>query len=333
MSTAPWQRPWIKLWVETLSDPKVVDALEPAQRWVWLALLMATAKSPEAGVMLLPSGRPMSVRQIWQATRSTDMGLDEFQVALSLMEEQQMVRWREDDHALIIVNWHERQDPQTAAQRMQRYRSRKRGSNGSEDVTPPVTERHGETLQEPLRGVTPGVTDPLQKVTQEGERGRGAEEQRNRSGDSVPSAEVTGSSEPSTSPDPTGLSPPVSYRDWATLLDEATNGRESIGTLADFARAQYPQNLQGGSGPTLQQVASNIGGILQTSNLDAVDLFKLMWRLAANEPGGDFLAYVRSAVKRQEENHGGKQRAAGRGEEWPGMVVEDDGPAEPEPES
>jgi hypothetical protein len=153
--------------------------------------------------------------------------------------------------------------------------------------------------------------------------------------DSV-SAETGGTEDPDTAADPLVLVPPVTYRDWAARLEAATNGREVIGTLADFARAQYPLDAQGGiSGPSMQQLASNIGGMLQSHNLDPVDLLKIMWRAAANMPEGDFLAYVRSAVKRQEEGYGGQRSdgadGAGGGEEWPGFDVEDDGPAEPEP--
>lgn len=172
----------------------------------------------------------------------------------------------------------------------------------------------GNPLPNPL------AKDALPEATRVRGRGRVTEEE-----DSVPSAEVTGSSEPpDTSTNPPGLSPPVSYRDWAALLEEATNGRESIGTLADFAMTQYPAEVQGGSRtPTLQQVSSNIGGMLTQGNLDPVDLLKVMWRATANVPEGDFLAYVRGVVKRQEAANGGEQRAAGDGAgDWSGLPVD-----------
>ena len=154
-------------------------------------------------------------------------------------------------------------------------------------------------------------------------KGKGVVEEEQET--SVPSAEVTGSSEPpDTSDDPPGLSPPVFYRDWAALLERAENGRDAIGTLADFARAQYPADVQGGTpAPTLQAIASNIGGILRTNNLDPVDLLKIMWRATSNVPEGDFLAYVRGVVKRQEAANGGEQRAAGDGAgDWSGLPVD-----------
>ena len=168
----------------------------------------------------------------------------------------------------------------------------------------------------------------------EADKGKGKGKGNEKSNDSV-SAETGSSEHPSDPAHPTVLSPPHSYREWVALLDEATNGRQVIGTLADFARTCYPEDAQGGTaGPSMQQLASNIGGILQTHNLDALDLFKIMWRAAANLPEGDFLAYVRSAVKRQEEGDGRGERSDGDGggEEWPGFDVEDDGPVGPEDE-
>jgi len=156
-----WKRPWIKLWVEMLDDPKMVSLTE-SQRWVWCALLLATTRSPEPGRMLLPSGRPMSVRQMWQVTRCTEMPLEEFEAALGLMQEQEMVAWK--DGALEMVNWHKRQDPQdiTAPERMRRYRDRLRRGNGHPavtDVTPSLT---GQDTPAVTGEVTPLLRGQLQ---------------------------------------------------------------------------------------------------------------------------------------------------------------------------
>ena len=147
-----WRRPWIKLWVEMLDDPKMLS-LSESQRWVWCALLLATTRSPDPGRMLLPNGRPMSARQLWQAAR-TDMSMEAFEETLKLMEELEMAAWQGD--TLEILHWHKRQDPQdvTAAERMRRYRQRQSdGQAAVTDVTPSVTP----PVTSPVtRGVTPG---------------------------------------------------------------------------------------------------------------------------------------------------------------------------------
>ncbi|MDP3064386.1 MAG: hypothetical protein Q8O40_14420 [Chloroflexota bacterium] len=181
-----WQRPWIKLWVEMIDDTKVVVSLDPGQRWVWVGLLLVAARSPEPGRLLLPSGRPMNTRQLWHATKSEELALDHFEATLKTLEEQAMVAWNGD--CLVVTRWHERQDPETAAQRMQRYRAKQRGGNGHrEEVTPPVTQRNAHTpatLHAPLQAVTPPHTPPARG--EEGKRIRGEE------GQNVPGAKAPG---------------------------------------------------------------------------------------------------------------------------------------------
>ena len=133
---------------------------------------------------------------------------------------------------------------------------------------------------------------------------------------------------------PRSLQTLTSYQDWAEKVNSARSGRETIGTLADFARAQYPRDAQGGSlGPSLDELCSNIGGLLTESNLDGVNLLKIMWR-AASYSTDDFMKYVRGVVKNQEERYGGRERTAGerpadRGDPFPGMDYEQ--PDEEEP--
>ncbi|MDP3062933.1 MAG: phage replisome organizer N-terminal domain-containing protein [Chloroflexota bacterium] len=162
-----WKRPWIKLWVEMLDDPKVVVALTPDQRWVWVALLLLGARSPQPGSLLLPSGEPMSLRQLWHATRAQDMPLNDFTTTIQMMERQGMVSWHSE--TLLISHWHARQDTQdaTAAERKRRQRDRERQGKGHHvtavtpavtlGVTPLVTAVTGDVPSSPL-------TTPLERV-------------------------------------------------------------------------------------------------------------------------------------------------------------------------
>lgn len=169
-----WKRPWIKLWVEMVDDPKVVVSLDPGQRWVWVGLLLVAARSPDPGRLLLPSGRPMNTRQLWHATKSEELALDHFEATLTTLEEQAMVAWNGD--CLVVTRWHERQDPETAAQRMQRYRAKQRGNGHTDEVTLPVTESNAvapRPLRGPLQPVTPPHTPPGRG--EEGQKTRGEE--------------------------------------------------------------------------------------------------------------------------------------------------------------
>ncbi len=154
-----WKRPWIKLWVEMLDDPKMVS-LNESQRWIWCALLLAASRSPEPGRMLLPSGRPMTILQITQATRTAGMSVSEFEETLGILEEQHMVAWRSG--ALEILHWKKRQESSdgTASERMRRYRESHRinGSRGVTDVTASVTTTVTPSVTNVTAPVTPGVT-------------------------------------------------------------------------------------------------------------------------------------------------------------------------------
>jgi len=137
-----WNRPWIKLWVDLLDDPKIVTLTE-SQRWVWVALLLMTTRSPEPGKLLDKAGRPMTTKLMWAFSRPNDLTLPDFEEAIDLFVAQDMATWQGD--VLVITNWHRRQDVEGSAERMRRLRDRRRAGDGNrDDVTPPT--------------VTPGVT-------------------------------------------------------------------------------------------------------------------------------------------------------------------------------
>ena len=190
-----WIRPWIKLWTELLDDPKYLD-LGPAQQAVWVNLLLATTRSPEPGVMLRPNGSPMGLEQVRGAVRAFAMTSEEFAATVEELESMEMVHW--ENGALAITHWHERQDPESPAQRMRRMRERQRVSNGyseevvravtgrnaptQEWVTPPVTQRNA-----PGNGsVTPRSADVDPPVTQRNAEGPSGVTERNKPADQPP---------------------------------------------------------------------------------------------------------------------------------------------------
>ena len=167
-----WRRPWIKLWVELLDDPKYLD-LAPAQQAVWVNLLLATARSPQPGRMLRPNGKPMSPEQVRASVRAHAMSPGEFAATLEELESMGMVGW--ESGALVITHWRQRQDPESPAQRMSRYREHQRQGNGHPQAAAEVTERHApepdateghgpDSSSDPdaVTEVTPRVTAPEQ---------------------------------------------------------------------------------------------------------------------------------------------------------------------------
>lgn len=146
-----WTRPWIKLWVEMLSDPKILSLTE-SQRWIWCALLLLTTRSPEPGRLLLPSGRPMTVKQMWTFSSPSEITADDFQEAVDLFSSLSMVAW--EGASLTITNWHRRQDVQGSAERMRRLRERRRSGDGRRDD---VTQPHVTGSDVVTEGVTEGV--------------------------------------------------------------------------------------------------------------------------------------------------------------------------------
>lgn len=61
MPRAP--RPWFRFYVETFPDRKI-RRLQPAERWVWAAVLGAARESPEPGRLMIADGLPMTTAEL-----------------------------------------------------------------------------------------------------------------------------------------------------------------------------------------------------------------------------------------------------------------------------
>ena len=55
--------PWFRCYSEIRHDPKVMT-LEPAERWLWVALMAMASDSPERGVLLISDNMPARVADI-----------------------------------------------------------------------------------------------------------------------------------------------------------------------------------------------------------------------------------------------------------------------------
>jgi hypothetical protein len=119
-------RPWFRLYVEIVSDPKV-RRLSPDHRWLWVALLAAARMSPLPGALLVAEHEPYDERDLAdfaglpQRVVSAGLGLFE---RLGLIE-------RGDEGVWEIPSWAERQyESDTSTERTAKKREKDRSKNG-----------------------------------------------------------------------------------------------------------------------------------------------------------------------------------------------------------
>lgn len=119
---------WLRLYPETVWDRKL-RRHPVAFRWVWITLLCLASDSPERGRLLMSGGLPLTVTDIADAASLPE---EEVGKAIDAFLEQGMLA--EDDGALLILKWGERQYEDSSAERTRRYRERKKKQD---PVTPP----------------------------------------------------------------------------------------------------------------------------------------------------------------------------------------------------
>jgi hypothetical protein len=131
--------PWFRLYCETVRDAKL-RRLQPAHRWLWIAVLTMARQSHEPGVLLVAPGEPATLTDVADAAALT---LTQARRGLAEFERLGMVGQR--GIAWTVVNWEKRQsESDTSAARTRRYREKKRDRDG--DVTSPTGHdgRHGD---------------------------------------------------------------------------------------------------------------------------------------------------------------------------------------------
>ena len=106
-------RPWIKLWTEALNDPKMILLTDGAYRR-FIELLLFAGEVDKDG--LLGPYTHIAVKCRVDARLLTSQ-LEELQHAELL---------HADDNHWYVTNWHKRQPPTTATDRVKRFREKKR---------------------------------------------------------------------------------------------------------------------------------------------------------------------------------------------------------------
>lgn len=143
MSPRP-ARPWFRLYVEAMSDPKL-RTLSPAQRWLWVALLGAARQSPDPGYLLVSEDVPHSCGSLADFAavkeREAREGLDEFERRGMIEQDLERSCW-------LVTKFRERQyESDTSTERTRKHRSNDVPTN--ENGTPPETESDTETESPP----------------------------------------------------------------------------------------------------------------------------------------------------------------------------------------
>lgn len=118
-------RPWFRLYVEALHDPKL-RRMPASHRWVWVAVLAAARASCVPGVLMVSEMQPMDEHDLADIAA---VPMREVRKALGAMEAAGMVA-RADDGTLSVPKWRDRQfESDDTTERTRKHRSNEHRRN------------------------------------------------------------------------------------------------------------------------------------------------------------------------------------------------------------
>jgi len=122
--------PWIKYWLESLDDPKLVR-LPLVQRGAWWGILGLAGKCDAEGA-IVSGGEPLDLNEIAEALHiRTAEERQALESMIEKMEKRGSLAWNAG-HMLTVVHWEERQRippsarPESIRDRVRRYRERRK---------------------------------------------------------------------------------------------------------------------------------------------------------------------------------------------------------------
>jgi N-terminal phage replisome organiser (Phage_rep_org_N) len=131
---------WLRLYNEVTSDRKL-RRLPPAQRWLWIAVLVIARQSPEAGRLLLAEGVPVTNEDIADAAA---IPMSDVECGILAFSQSGMLHL--DGDVWVVTNWDRRQrESDDVKQRVRAYRERNRNVTGN--VSGNVTETRQIQIQ------------------------------------------------------------------------------------------------------------------------------------------------------------------------------------------
>jgi len=143
-------RPWFRMYVETVHDPKL-RRQPPDVRWVWVAVLACARQSPLPGTLLVSERIPMTVADLADVANVTVETVDK---AIDAFIEADMIH-RDDESRLAVVNWTSRQFESDSGNGSTGVSSTKRPPNKDGTRTePPLPDTETEVRENPSPGPT-----------------------------------------------------------------------------------------------------------------------------------------------------------------------------------
>lgn len=119
-------RPWFRLYVEAVSDPKL-RRVSPAQRWLWISILAAARQSPISGWLMISEDEPMSNADLADLA---GVPMREVAKTLPVFEKAGMLLWDSKILAWQVRNWDVRQfESDNVTERTRKHRSNDTGRN------------------------------------------------------------------------------------------------------------------------------------------------------------------------------------------------------------
>ncbi|GAI66740.1 unnamed protein product [marine sediment metagenome] len=145
---AKW-KPWLKMWVEWIDDPKMLS-LSLAQQGAWWRLLALAQKCMADGLLVKGNGAPLSLDEIADTLRFiTKPDRKVFDSTVKTMTDQGSLHW--NSNALVVTHFAERQaktsseTPEAIRDRVRRHREKQVTGNPLPPLTTPLLrEEEGE---------------------------------------------------------------------------------------------------------------------------------------------------------------------------------------------
>jgi len=121
--------PWIKMWLESLEDPKLTR-LSLAERGAWWGILELAGRG-DAGGKILSGGLGLEMDEIADALHiKTDEDRQALESMITKMGKRGSLKW--DENILTVIHWEERQRippsarPEAIAERVKKFRERRK---------------------------------------------------------------------------------------------------------------------------------------------------------------------------------------------------------------
>lgn len=139
----PAERPWLRLYSETIHDRKI-RRLKPEHRWLWTALLCMAGASKTRGEIRVGCS-PATLDDIADEAALTRKSVA---AGLAHLEELGMLERRQS--AWVVVNWAGRQyDSDTSTDRVRAFRQRRGNVPRNGNGAPPESETETESNSSP----------------------------------------------------------------------------------------------------------------------------------------------------------------------------------------